>query len=535
MHVPKSAPQRQVVIDEATKFHSNLEWQQRVQKAKRNAPQIYRAGEAPAWLDEDEDDLISQVRGQDQSIPIRSGEKPTSTANIDVVVATASVPSLTLPSHLQHTTSSSSFLGQHEDQHVADGPVPIVVMVDASEVAESSSFSSSHQGEGKDGSEQGLSRRELLRRKMLAKDADISMAVTSKDGSATMQDVHNGGPVSSSVSAISSGAGSVPRGVSQEIRVSARAAAKSAEESSEESETDSEAEREFERRQRELVRPVYVARKDRITQQKQQEKERAEEEASLQLAAQNEQRVQESKRLVEEQIARELAMEQVKRMGGAAFAEVPDDEDREADFEVEELAWQVRELMRLKRDKEERQKAEEEAAEQERRRNMTPEERAREDALATEAARAKAALTESENHKNAKSQRFMQRYHHKGAFFQADEFNEDGLFDRDFQEATGWEAVVDISKLPKTLQVKGVGMKGRTKYTHLAAQDTTQSKDNLWVQGLRDARRRRDEMGREGGHEGGRDRGSRSKSRSRSRSRSRGRGSYRSRSRSNNR
>merc|ERR1711924_150772 len=112
-----------------------------------------------------------------------------------------------------------------------------------------------------------------------------------------------------------------------------------------------------------------------------------------------------------------------------------------------------------------------------RRRNLTDEERDREDALAKEQAEKEGAVQEKRKWK------YMQKYYHKGAFFQdtnkfgVSEYDE--LFNRDFGGAT-LEDNFDKSAMPKVLQVKKFGHMGRTKYTHLRDQDTTQE-DSSWA------------------------------------------------------
>eukprot|EP00850_Spirogloea_muscicola_P007029 SM000034S12783 [mRNA] locus=s34:788444:789254:- [translate_table: standard] len=84
-----------------------------------------------------------------------------------------------------------------------------------------------------------------------------------------------------------------------------------------------------------------------------------------------------------------------------------------------------------------------------------------------------------------KKWKFMQKYYHKGAFFQdtADDTGGtaggDTIFARDFSAPTG-EDKLDKSILPKVMQVKHFGRSGRTKWTHLVNEDTTQW-DTPWT------------------------------------------------------
>ena len=109
-------------------------------------------------------------------------------------------------------------------------------------------------------------------------------------------------------------------------------------------------------------------------------------------------------------------------------------------------------------------------------------------------ARARAANAETGG-KEKQKLGFLQKYYHKGAFCQeaaddpASSMGTDDIYKRDFNQATGADKV-DKSALPKAMQVRGdaFGKIGRTKWTHLRAEDTTfAGGDNVWA----DARNKR--------------------------------------------
>lgn len=66
---------------------------------------------------------------------------------------------------------------------------------------------------------------------------------------------------------------------------------------------------------------------------------------------------------------------------------------------------------------------------------------------------------------------FMQKYYHKGAFYQD---NENEILNRDYNMPVG-EDKMDKSVLPAVLQKRrgDVGKRGQSKWTHLTNEDTT--------------------------------------------------------------
>jgi len=209
------------------------------------------------------------------------------------------------------------------------------------------------------------------------------------------------------------------------------------------------------------IPPKFVSKEKRQTltekEQVEQEKEKvkqAQEQAS-------EERRQRTLKNLKETLARE---KDVTEMHSEEIddSEEEDEQTQEKEFEL----WKLRELQRIKRDKEEREKWKEEQQDIERRRAMTDEE------LQREKARLKEGVKEERHMK------FLQKYYHKGAFY-TEEFK--SLKNtHDWLAPTGEDRSVDKTLLPGVLQVKNFGRAGRTKYTHLKDQDTTKW-DDPWM------------------------------------------------------
>ncbi|KAF5361722.1 hypothetical protein D9758_007387 [Tetrapyrgos nigripes] len=227
----------------------------------------------------------------------------------------------------------------------------------------------------------------------------------------------------------------------------ARVAAKEESESSE-----YESESEEEEKPKLQFRPVFVPKRNRATVAERDQLAQDTEEALKKKEQELEERRKQSHDLVAESIRRELLEKEKEE-------EVPDVDDTDGiDPEAEFEAWRLRELARIKREKEEEIRREEERAEIERRRALPEEQRLKEDLERAQKLR---------EEKPKGQQKFLQKYWHKGAFHQ----DLDILKRHDYTEAT--ESTVDVSVLPKVMQVKNFGKRSRTKYTHLVDQDTT--------------------------------------------------------------
>ena len=180
-----------------------------------------------------------------------------------------------------------------------------------------------------------------------------------------------------------------------------------------------------------------------------------------------------------EAVQREITLEYQREVAEKDYAgeevntDSDDDDEEEARKNYEQ--WKMREFKRVVRDRCKQRLEMEEEEERERLRNMTEEER---ELYATKLK----ALKDAKEHGKEKSKmRFMQKYYHKGAFFQDagdDEFattEKAEIFNRDFNEATNAEKGVDRTTVPEAMRLRQgqFGKAGRSKWTHLSNEDTT--------------------------------------------------------------
>lgn len=252
----------------------------------------------------------------------------------------------------------------------------------------------------------------------------------------------------------------------------------------EESESEEESSSEDEAPQRKFQRPTFIKKTDR-----QRSQSHAENTTDLKATPAPEtvsshhgqdvaaRRLDEAEKMIKLTIERDTAA----RLAGKKAWDDDEDLPQEAlvddtdgiDAEAEHSAWRLRELHRLKRDREVMVAREKELEEIERRRNLTAEERDAEDKefidkqkADREEGRGKAAL--------------LSKYHHKGAFFMDDEDSK-RLAQRDLVGAK-FADDVDKSTLPEYMQIRDMtklGKKGRTRYTDLKGQDTGRFGDDV--------------------------------------------------------
>ncbi|KAM9998150.1 hypothetical protein ACTFIY_007799 [Dictyostelium cf. discoideum] len=211
-----------------------------------------------------------------------------------------------------------------------------------------------------------------------------------------------------------------------------------------------------------IFRPTFIKKDDRGTIKTDEQWEKEEQEQQAQLEREKEQRKIEAHRKLKDELDRDRKEQEAKELEQKEEEEYDDDEDQDGS---KKLLWIQRELERVRLEIHTRLLAEFEKKEFARRRAMTDDQILKEDP-----SRSRANIDNSQK----KQLKFLQRDYHRGAFFQDDEY----IKNKDFSAPTG-EDKFNRELLPKVMQVKNFGKAGRTKYTHLKDQDTTE-KDSLW-------------------------------------------------------
>lgn len=243
------------------------------------------------------------------------------------------------------------------------------------------------------------------------------------------------------------------------------------EESEYEEVTESESEEKPETRQ--LAKAVFVRREERLTVLEGRKQEAEQRKDAERLQAIRARRREEAHKVVATSVLKEEDLS-ARLDEDSDHGDLPDDDDG-INASAEYEAWKLRELKRIRRYKEEREKDEAEKLEVERRRLLTDEERKKED-IEYQRMLEKMGLSRERVKWN-----YMQKYFHKGAYYMDTEekgMEKEEIFRRDIGAAVGVDKF-NKELLPKAMQVRGAdfGKKGQSKWTHLTAEDTSMPKD----------------------------------------------------------
>jgi len=219
-----------------------------------------------------------------------------------------------------------------------------------------------------------------------------------------------------------------------------------------------------------MLKPVFVSKTQRETLKEremiEQEAERAKEKTKERLL----ERKAESKVILVDTIKQADVERDV---NDASDIELIDDNDEINEAEEYDL-WKIRELKRIKRNRDEASTRIKELEWIEKRRNMTDEERAEDDLKLDASAKFR---------EETKEFGFMQKYYHRGGFFQDKAVSgEEPLYLRDYHQPLA-EEKYDKNLLPQAMQLRRgqFGKKGQVKHTHLTDVDTTDP--TAWSQG----------------------------------------------------
>ena len=232
----------------------------------------------------------------------------------------------------------------------------------------------------------------------------------------------------------------------------------SSDEESEEEDEDEDEESE-EEITRPHIAPVFKTKRERDTLAEQiriEEEQEAEQRSKIKRL---EDRKLETKEILQQEIKKNIEEQNAPPVSLGEKDDLNVEEEDENVNQAEEYeAWKLRELARIKREQLEREQATKERDEIERRRKLTDNEILNED-------------KDFLKPKEKKKMKYLQKYYHAGAFYRS--FDDTDIKEKwDFTSPT-LEDHVDKTLLPSVMQVKNFGRAGRTKYTHLVDQDTT--------------------------------------------------------------
>ncbi|KAK6429869.1 hypothetical protein LTR95_013981 [Oleoguttula sp. CCFEE 5521] len=216
-----------------------------------------------------------------------------------------------------------------------------------------------------------------------------------------------------------------------------------------------------------MLAPKFLSKAQRARQETAQSK------TAEQLAAEDETRRLEK---ANEALRVQLALDATARAAGKKAWDDDDniedevDDTDDLDPEAERAAWKLRELKRVRRDRLAIEEKEKEREEIERRRNLSLEDREAED---------KVYIAAQQEEREGKGQMaYMQKYHHKGAFFKGEGEEDEEIrevMNRDLAGARYADETSSKDVLPEYMRIRDMsklGKKGRTKYKDLKSEDT---------------------------------------------------------------
>lgn len=224
------------------------------------------------------------------------------------------------------------------------------------------------------------------------------------------------------------------------------------------SDEDCSSDEEYNLPQRTLLKPVFISKQERRT---------------LDDEVANVDKRTSAHEMLSEYMKKEFEKSQANELIYTGFVDDTDFPDDEEEFQ----AWKLRELARIKQEREEFKKFELEKNETEKIREMDPIEK-------NSLLRMKEKEYLEANPKG--EHRFLQKYFHKGAFFRD---SDEKVLKRNFAEPT-LDDRMDRSMLPEVMQVRNFGKASRSKWKHLSAEDTTAHHEGWYDESGADSYRR---------------------------------------------